>query len=77
MSHHNVAVVMHIDETLSNDEIHKLEYDLAYSQGILSACVNERTRHLMVVDYDPEKAYSRDILNVVQHHGYHAELIGL
>ncbi len=76
MSNYDVAVVMHIDETLSDAEISKLEFDLAYSNGIISACVNERTRHLMVIDYDPEKAYSRDILNVVHHHGYHAELIG-
>lgn len=77
MNDHDVAIVMHIDETLSDDQIHKLEHDLAYSPGILSACVHERTRHLMVIDYNPQKAYSRDILNVVQHHGYHAELIGL
>ncbi len=77
MNRYNVAVVMHIDEELSDTEIHKLEHDLSQTQGVCSACVNERTRHLMVVDYDPEVAYSRDILNSVTYQGYHAELIGL
>ncbi|WGZ95146.1 MAG: heavy-metal-associated domain-containing protein [Candidatus Thiothrix putei] len=77
MNKYDVAVVMHIDEELSDTEIHTLEYDLSFSPGILSACMNERTRHLMVVDYDPEQAYSYDILKTVQQRGYHAELIGL
>jgi hypothetical protein len=77
MNKYDVAVVMHIDEELSDVEIHTLEYDLSLSPGILSACMNERTRHLMVVDYDPEQAYSYDILNTVRDRGYHAALIGL
>ncbi|EIJ34185.1 hypothetical protein [Thiothrix nivea] len=77
MNHYDVTVVMHIDEELSDSEIHKLEHDLSFSPGIRSACVNERTRHLMLVDYDPERAYAGDILNSVKHQGYHAELIGL
>ncbi len=77
MNQYDVAVVMHIDEELSDSEIHQLKYDLAFSPGIRSACVHERTRHLMVVDYDPQQTYSRDILDTVQNQGYHAELIGL
>jgi hypothetical protein len=77
MNQYDVAVVMHIDEELSDSEIHQLEHDLSFSPGIRSACINERTRHLMVVDYDPQQAYSCDILNTVRHRGYHAELIGL
>jgi S-ribosylhomocysteine lyase LuxS involved in autoinducer biosynthesis len=76
MNNYDVAVVMHIDENLSDSEIHTLEHDLSFTPGVLSACVNERTRHLMVIDYDPEKIYSRAILDNVQHQGYHAELIG-
>lgn len=77
MNEYDVAVVMHIDEELSDTEIHTLEHDLCFAPGIRSACVNERTRHLMVEDYDPQQVYSRDILNTVQRRGYHAELIGL
>lgn len=77
MNKYDVAVVMHIDEELSDTEIHTLEHDLSFAPGILSACMHERTRHLMVVDYDPEQAYSRDILDTIRHRGYHASLIGL
>ncbi|MGB3917387.1 MAG: heavy-metal-associated domain-containing protein [Thiothrix litoralis] len=77
MNRYDVAVVMHIDEELSDMEIHTLEHDLSFSHGIRSACINGRTRHLMVVDYDPEQAYSYDILSTVRDRGYHAALIGL
>ncbi|MEB4589868.1 heavy-metal-associated domain-containing protein [Candidatus Thiothrix sp. Deng01] len=76
MKEYDVTVVMHIDENLTDSQIHQLEHDLAYSPGIRSACVNERTRHLMLVDYDPQQAYASDILNTVKYQGYHAELIG-
>lgn len=77
MNRYDVAIVMHIDENLSDQEIQSLKHDLAYTPGVRSACVNERTRHLMVVDYDPEAAYSVDLLDSVRDQGYHAELIGL
>lgn len=77
MTHHDVAVVMHIDEELSDDQIHNLEEDLSNRPGVMSACVHERARHLMVIDYDPEVAPSSALLANVQRKGLHAELIGL
>lgn len=77
MAQHDVAVVMHIDEDLSDEQIHNLERDLSFSSGVKSACVHERTRHLMVIDYNPAKADSSELLANVQRKGLHAELIGL
>jgi len=77
MSQHRTDVVIHIDENLSDDDIHELEADLAQIDGVYSACVNERARHLMLVDYDPEDVAAGMLLDEVHAHGMHAELIGL
>lgn len=70
-------VVIHIDEDLSDREIHELEHDLGGLDGVYSACVHERARHLMLVDFDPGDVRSGMLLHEVQAHGVHAELIGL
>lgn len=76
MSEYIANVVVHIDEKLSSDEIHSMEKDISFEGGVYSACVHERTPHLMVVDYDPMETHSIALLRNVQNHGLHAELIG-
>mgnify|MGYP001554146028 FL=1 len=70
-------VLIHIDEDLTDDAIHGIEEDLAMMDGVYSACVSERARHLMLVDYDPEDIRAGRLLSEVEAHGVHAELIGL
>jgi len=77
MNQHCTDVLIHIDEELSDDDIHDIERDLSYMDGVYSACVSERARHLMLVDYDPEGIGSGMLLNEVESHGVHAELVGL
>jgi hypothetical protein len=69
-------VVVHIDENLTDDQIRAMEKDLAYEQGVYSACVHEKTPHLMVVDYDPTETRAQNLLQDVRRHQIHAELIG-
>ncbi len=76
MTVYNAAAVVHIDENLNDHEIHDLEYHLAQKPGITAACVNDRARHLMVVDYDAQAIAAKNVLTDVQANGYHAELIG-
>lgn len=70
-------ILIHIDESLDDTNIHKLEKQISFEPGIYSACVNEKARHLMLVDYDPETVRASDILSQVQQNGLHAELVGL
>ena len=70
-------IVIHIDEYLDDERIHELERGLCMRAGVVSACVHEDRRHLMVVDYDPEGVHSMDLLSHVRDQGLHAELIGL
>ncbi|MEN8213586.1 MAG: heavy-metal-associated domain-containing protein [Pseudomonadota bacterium] len=76
MNTHNAVVIVHIDETLSDDEIHEVEQELATDDGVQAACMHVRTRHLMVVDYDAEQIKSLQLLGRVRSQGLHAALIG-
>ncbi len=77
MSHWCTDVLIHIDEDLDDANIHDIERDVSMIDGVYSACVHEKARHLMVVDYDPETVASLALLSPVQNRGLHGELIGL
>ena len=49
---------------LADEAIHTLERDLGEMPGVYSACVNDRARHLMLVDYDPEGVRAGQLLPV-------------
>ena len=77
MSEYWADVMIHIDETLGDDDIHDLEQDMSMLDGVYSACVNEKARHLMLVDFDPADMKTNDLLWHVERRGLHAELVGL
>ncbi len=70
-------VIIHIDEDLQDEDIYELERDIGNLAGVYSACVNDRARHLMLVDYDPEGVRAYDLLSTVRRRGVGAELVGL
>jgi len=70
-------VLIHIDEDLDDTRIHDLERELSTMDGVYSACVNDRARHLMLVDFDPADVKAAQLLRTVSSHGLHAELVGL
>lgn len=76
MNRYNANIVIHVDERLSDQEILKIEKELANREGVFSACVNEKTPHLVVVDYDPRQTRSVQLLDFVKGGRLHAELIG-
>jgi len=69
-------IVIHIDEALDDDGIRDLERDLGRERGVYSACVQEKARHLMVVDFDPSELRPSNIVHAVRGRGLHAEMIG-
>ncbi|BAO45745.1 hypothetical protein [Thiolapillus brandeum] len=70
-------VLIHIDEDLDDANIHDIERDVSMIDGVYSACVHEKARHLLVVDYDPAIVATMNLLNPVQTRGLHGELVGL
>ncbi|MBT8439158.1 MAG: heavy-metal-associated domain-containing protein [Gammaproteobacteria bacterium] len=77
MDHYRSNILIHIGESLDDNNIHQLEKQISFSPGIYSACVNEKARHLMLIDYDPGTVRASEILSHIQQSGLHAELIGL
>jgi len=76
MATYDVNVVLHIDETLSSEEIRDLEKGLSGVGGIISTCVPKKAPHLMIVDYDPQTLSSKALLHHIRGSGLHSQLIG-
>ena len=68
--------VVHINESLSADQIHDLERELAGVRGVVSACAHVKTPHLLVVDYDPRSLEASQLVRHFRQQGLHAALIG-
>lgn len=74
---HNGDVLIHIDEALDEQALNRLLRETGEHEGVIGACINERARHLMVVDFDAEATRPSAILHAVRQRGIGAELIGL
>jgi hypothetical protein len=70
-------ILIHIDQTLDDDQINGLLRATSHDPGVLGACVSDRARHLMVVDFDAEQTKPSAILHAVRQRGLGAEMIGL
>ena len=69
-------IVIHIDENLDDQHIDALQRELGDEPGVYCACVHDRRRHLMLVDFDPTEVRPSRIVQSVRSKGLHAEMIG-
>jgi hypothetical protein len=69
--------MIHIDETLSNESLKKLEEAMREDECVISVGIPAGNMHMMLVAYNPECVSARDILTRVEEAGVHAELIGM
>ncbi|AHE98977.1 hypothetical protein [Thioalkalivibrio paradoxus] len=77
MSEHMVDVTVHIDEMIGADVREGIQDRLRDLNGVMAASGHDAKPHLLVVEYDPERVGSHEILDTVTATGVHAELIGL
>lgn len=70
-------IVIRIDESLDEAGIRELEHELEREEGVYEACVHENRRHLLLVDYDPDRVQPDHIVQSVRARGLHAEMIHL
>ena len=70
-------VTIHIDETLSGDQLARVADAVRAHNGVMAVAHHEEKPHLIIVEYDPEQVKSGDLLEAVKAQGVHAELIGL
>ena len=70
-------VTIHVDETLDPSGLTQLDSALRERDGVVSVHVNENRPHLFLLEYNPVKVNSQELLEIVKRQGMHAELVGL
>lgn len=73
---HSVEIVVHISESLEEQQRRNLITELNSNTGIVAAEFCPLRYHLMLVRYDRDTYSSQDVLNRVNSHGVSARLIG-
>ncbi len=70
-------LTLHIDETLDRAGRDELEEVLRAIDGVVSVHNPDATPHLAIVQYNPDRTDSAELLRAVTSRGIHAELIGM
>jgi hypothetical protein len=70
-------ITLHVDETLDSTGLIQLEDAFRARDGVVSVHTDPKRPHLFVIEYNPERLNSQDLLAITQYQGLHAELIGL
>lgn len=69
--------IIHIDESLTTEQMSSLADAVREHSCVISAGSASRTPHMMLVAYDPDCGRSNEILHHVHRQGFHASSIGL
>lgn len=77
MNSNMADVTIHIDENVDHDARESIQDRLREMNGVIAASSHDERPHLLVVEYDPERVKSRQLLDTVTASGVHAQLIGL
>ncbi|MBS3799480.1 MAG: ATP-binding protein [Thioalkalivibrio sp.] len=77
MNTYMADVTIHIDEETEHDERERIQDGLREMEGVMAASSHDDRPHLMVVEFDPERVATHQLLERVTHSGLHAELVGL
>ena len=70
-------VTLHVDETLDTAGLADLDTAIRNLDGVVSVHVNPDRPHLFILEYNPTKVSSQQLLDNVKQRGLHAELVGL
>jgi len=72
-------ITLHIDEELGPDALSSLEDAFRARDGVVSVHFNTTAKHphLAVIEYNPDRLSSADLLNILKYQGYHGELVGM
>ena len=72
-----VDITLHVDENLSAEQRETLEESLRALDGVVSVHNSDKTPHLTIIGYNPDKIDHHIILKRVTDQGAHAEVIAL
>ena len=76
MNIHQVEVVVHVDNTLNEQQRGGLISHIMERDGVETAHFTPGREHLIVVDYDRDKLHAQDVLGYIQEENTTAELVG-
>jgi hypothetical protein len=74
---HQVEVVIHVDESLSDERRAGMLSSLRRRDGVEDARFTPGRNHLMLIDYDANKLRTIDVLGLVRAEHVGAELVGI
>jgi len=77
MSNRIADVMVHVDESLDEAQLHALEDEIRGDRGVVGVGHNPSKPHLLMVAYDTEAARPADFIQQIKGRGLHAELVGL
>ena len=69
-------VTLHIDESISHEEREKFRDVLLKMDGVMAADSNDKTPHLMLIEYNPDIIEAVEFVHSAKRRGMHAELVG-
>ncbi len=70
-------VMLHVDETLDDTALLRLEDEVRRDNGVVSVGHRGSNAHMIMVVYDSEATRASGLLHNFQERGLHAQLIGL
>ncbi len=73
---HQVEVVIHVDDALSEEQRSNLINHVKQHEGVEKASFTPGRKHLMLVDYDCDRLHANDLLGYIQKEHATAELVG-
>jgi hypothetical protein len=77
MSDHFADVVVHVNETLDETSLCKLEDEINEIIGVMAVTHDAHHVHLLKVDFDAEVVGPERFLCPIRMRGLHAQLVGL
>ena len=70
-------VMVHVEETLDDAALRRLEDGVRQDAGVVSVGHNPGNAHMILVVYDSEATRAASLLHTFQERGLHAQVIGL
>lgn len=77
MNQQKANVVVYVGKSLTEQNRDQIERFIRQQDGVFGTRSNDRTRHLMLVDYDPGVVSATGLLQGIHSQGVDARLIGL
>jgi len=77
MSSNLNEVVLHLEETLDDEALRRLEEAVRHGPGVVSVGHSPEKSHMIVVVYDSDSTRASNLLHSFQERGLHAQVVGL